>query len=101
MCFLWEVYFQTELLPLFFPTSEQVCKKGGKSLTTIPNTHNNPPTTPKKIVTRTKWWLQEIPSECLWCKRWPVWGYADFKSAQSSSSAFLDIAVLNRGVTRD
>ena len=30
-CFLWEVYFPsgTELIYLSFPTSEQVCKKGG------------------------------------------------------------------------
>ena len=32
----------------------------------------------------TKWVLQKIPSECLWCERWPVWGYVDVESAQSS-----------------
>ena len=26
----------------------------------------------------------KIPSECLWCERWPVWGYVDGESAQSS-----------------
>ena len=26
----------------------------------------------------------KIPSECLWCERWPVWGYIGVSSAQSS-----------------
>ena len=26
----------------------------------------------------------KIPSECLWCERWPVWRYIGVESAQSS-----------------
>ena len=36
------------------------------------------------IVNHTTWVLQKIPSECLWCERWPVWGYVGVESAQSS-----------------
>ena len=36
------------------------------------------------IVNHTKWVLQKIPSECLWCERVPVWGYVGIESAQSS-----------------
>ena len=36
------------------------------------------------IVNHTKWVLQKIPSECLWCEIWPVWGYVGVESVQSS-----------------
>ena len=36
------------------------------------------------IVNHTKWVLQKIPSEYLWCERWPVWGYVGVELAQSS-----------------
>ena len=36
------------------------------------------------IVNHTKWVLQNIPNECIWHERWPVWGYVDIESMQFS-----------------
>ena len=33
----------------------------------------------------------KIPSECLWCERWPVWRYVGVKSVQSSISWLLAV----------
>ena len=33
----------------------------------------------------------KIPNECLWCERWPVWGYVGAELAQSSYYYSLDV----------